>query len=106
MDMKDFYQRMKELEKSIPGAYVVIVSLATPDGGREGQETEVPKSVAARLVLDKKARLATEEETEAFEVRKQEEREKAEAASREERLPVSTTRADPQIKPSRGGQKK
>jgi hypothetical protein len=106
MDLKDYYQRMKELEESIPGAHVVIVSLATPDGGRQGQETEVPKAVAARLVLDKKARLATEEETRAFEVRKQELRVAAEAAIQAQPMQFVPACGDAHTKPGRGGQKK
>jgi len=38
------------------------VSFETPDGGRSGVRTEVPKRLAAKLVVEGKARLASEKE--------------------------------------------
>jgi hypothetical protein len=66
MDMRVFYQKIRELENAIEEDSVVTVSLSTPDGGKEGVLTEVPKRVAARTVVEGKARLATQEETAAY----------------------------------------
>jgi predicted Zn-dependent protease len=63
MDLKIFFQKLKQTEASIAEAHVVVVSLETPDGGRAGVRTEVSRGLAARLIVEGKARLATAEES-------------------------------------------
>lgn len=63
MDLKSYYQKLRELEGALPSDYVVVVSKETPDGGRAGTLTEVPRRLAAKLILDGAAELATEEQT-------------------------------------------
>jgi hypothetical protein len=63
MDLKLFYQKLRKLEQEIADPHVVVVSHETPDGGRAGQRAEVTRSVAAKLILEGRARLATAEET-------------------------------------------
>jgi hypothetical protein len=62
MDLKVFYQKLRKLEQEIGDPHVVVVSHETPDGGREGRKSEVPRNVAAKLILGGRARLATPEE--------------------------------------------
>jgi hypothetical protein len=62
VDLRVFYQKVRQLEKEMAGSHAVVVSNETPDGGRSGQATEVPKGVAARMIVEGKARLATAEE--------------------------------------------
>lgn len=93
MDLKAFYQKIREVEASIEGEYPVVVSLATPDGGKEGTLTETPRGLAARMVVKGQARLASEEEAMEFrDLRAQAKRlaEQAAAASRLQ-LTVLTT---------------
>jgi len=66
MDLRVYYQKLRQVESSISEPYVIIVSNATPDGGRAGALTETPRRIAARLILDGTARLAKEEEASAF----------------------------------------
>ena len=66
MDMRVFYQKIRDLEKAIEEDSVLTVSLSTPDGGKEGVVTEVSKRIAARAVVEGKARLATKEEAALF----------------------------------------
>jgi len=66
MDVKAYYRRIREIEASLPGEDVLVVSLATPDGGREGLRVEVSPFEAARLVVEDRARLATKEEAAAW----------------------------------------
>ena len=66
MDLKVFYQKLKQIEGEITETHPVIVSQETPDGGREGVKTEVPRAIAARMVAEAKARLATSEEASDF----------------------------------------
>jgi hypothetical protein len=63
MDLRAFYQKLRQTEASIGEAHVVVVSLETPDGGRVGVRTEVPRALAARMVVENRARLATPEES-------------------------------------------
>jgi len=64
MNLKIHYQKVRDIEQSLPEPDVVIVSQETPEGGREGVLTEVPRHIAARLVVEGKARVASEEEAE------------------------------------------
>jgi hypothetical protein len=64
MDLKRYYQRIREIESTIADAFTLVVSIETPDGGKPGTLTEVIRKVAAKMVVDGVARLATAEETE------------------------------------------
>ena len=66
MNMRQFYQKIKEVEGSILTAELVIVSNDTPDGGKAGVKSEVKRSVASRMIAEGHARIATEEETQTF----------------------------------------
>lgn len=76
MDLKLFYQKLRKIEQEITDPHVIVTSEETPDGGRAGQKVEVSRSIAARLILEGKARLATSEEASEYRVA-------AEAALRE-----------------------
>ena len=62
MDLRMFYQKLRKIEQEIADPHVVVVSNETPDGGRAGQKSEVSRNMAAKLVVEGKARLATPEE--------------------------------------------
>lgn len=62
MDLRIYFQKMRAIESGIPEPFVVVSSLDTPDGGRAGRLTEVARVVAAQLVVEAKARLASDEE--------------------------------------------
>ncbi len=66
MDLRAYYRKIREIEAAITERFVVIVSLATADGGKADVRTEVPKHVAARTIVEGYARLATGGETLAF----------------------------------------
>ena len=66
MDLRAFYQKLRKIEREIADAHVVVVSHETPDGGRPGQLAEVSRAIAARLILEGRARLATSEESAEF----------------------------------------
>lgn len=63
MDVMGFYRKIRQLEKEIEGDHAVVVSNETPDGGISGRTANVPKAIAARMVVEGKARLATPEES-------------------------------------------
>ena len=83
MDLKAYYRKMRNIEKELSEAFVVVKSLATPDGGVAGRLTEVAREVAARMLADGIAELATKEEVAAFR------QQLAEARKREEQKRVS-----------------
>jgi hypothetical protein len=66
VDIRIFFQKMREVEASLPTPYVLVVSLDTSDGGKAGTKTEVTREVGAKLIVDGKARLATDEELELY----------------------------------------
>jgi hypothetical protein len=85
MDLRVYFHKIKQLEEAIEGAYAVVVSHETSDGGIPGVMTEVTKLSAATLVVEGKARLATKEEAESFQetkVRAKEESDRAALAGR------------------------
>ncbi len=71
MDLRTYYRTVREIEAGIPGECTVIVSRATADGGREGVLTEAPRAVAARLIAEGAATLASVEQAAAFRERMQ-----------------------------------
>ena len=66
MDLQMFFKKKREIESSIATPFAVVMSLDTPDGGRGGRVTEVNRGRAAQLVLEGRARLATEEESRGY----------------------------------------
>lgn len=66
MDLRVFFQKLRKIEQEIIEPHVVVVSHETPDGGREGQLSEVSRSIAARLILEGHAHLASAEQTAEF----------------------------------------
>ena len=62
MDLRAYYRKLREAEAQLEGEEFVMVSLATPEGGKEGVRTEVTRGVAARLLAEGRARLASAEE--------------------------------------------
>lgn len=66
MDLRAYFQKIRSIEAAIAEEFVVVVSSEGPDGGRNGQLTEVHRPVAAKLIVDGKARLAEAQEAEAF----------------------------------------
>lgn len=89
MDLKVYYQKIRELERSIKVAHPIVVSQETPDGGTAGIKTEVPAHVAARMVVEGRARLASDEETSEFIEEKTEAKRIADQLEASKRLQVT-----------------
>ena len=103
MNVKAYYQKIRELERALTDSFVVIVSHDTSDGGKGGLLTEVPKHLAARMIADDRAHLASEDATLQFRVKSVEAKRTAEElllANRRQVRPVpaselrSSTRID------------
>ena len=85
MDLLAYYEKIRKIEALIEAVFAVVTSRATPDGGRAGVMTELPRSAAARLIADGKADLASAEESAQF-------RAEAEARWKEAQLNVADRR--------------
>ena len=77
MDLRVYYQKIRKMEAELADPYVVIVSRETPDGGKAGVRTEVARGLAAKLIVEDQAVLASGEEEAHF--REEMERQRAEA---------------------------
>lgn len=66
MDLKLYYRKIHEIEAKFTDKFPIVVSHETTDGGKEGIKTEVPRLVAARLIVDGQARLASADEANEF----------------------------------------
>lgn len=60
MNLRAHYQKVRELQETLVEPFLVLRSHTTPDGGREGVLTEVPRHLAAEMIADGRARVADE----------------------------------------------
>lgn len=101
MDLQAYYRKIREKEAELAGDSVVVISLETTDGGRAGVSTEVRKGQAARLVVDGKARVASEEEAAGFRAEQAARHEEAEEKAAMARVQLAVM-AEGQIKKGKG----
>jgi hypothetical protein len=66
MDLRAYYKKVREADETLTGEDIVVVSLDTPEGGKAGVRTEVPRAVAAKLLAELRARVASPEEAREF----------------------------------------
>ncbi len=66
MDLRLYYEKIRAMEAKLTDEYPVVVSNETTDGGKDGTKTEVPRKIAARLLVDGVARLASKEEVKVY----------------------------------------
>jgi hypothetical protein len=72
MNLKSYYQRIRDVEHTLTTPFAVIVSHETPDGGKDGLLTEVSSPLAARMIADGRAHLASEDAVREFQQKKAE----------------------------------
>jgi hypothetical protein len=85
MDLRSYYKKLREAEATLTAEHLVMVSLETSEGGKAGVRTEAPRAIAAKLIAEERARVATEEEAREFHEANREARvahEEVEAAKR------------------------
>jgi hypothetical protein len=66
VDLKQYFRKIREIEAGIGEPYPIVVSRETTDGGKAGMLVEVPRTVAAKMIADGRAVLASEEEKELY----------------------------------------
>jgi len=89
MDLRVFYQKLRRAEQEIADPHVVVISYETPDGGKAGQRTEVSRFVAAKLLVEGRAHLASAEEAAAFRAAAEQARQVAEQRALAQKIQVN-----------------
>ncbi len=89
MDLRAYFQKIRETEASLPERDVVVVSHETGDGGKAGIYTEVPKAVAAKMIVDGAAELPSAEDSASFRQAQAAAKEQVEADMAAMRVPLS-----------------
>jgi hypothetical protein len=89
MDLRLYYQKIRDTQAEIGQAFPVVVSHETPDGGKAGTLTEVPAVVAAKMLVDGIARLARQEEAEEFRLARVAAKQAVEAAMEASKVQLS-----------------
>jgi len=93
MNLKKFYQRIREVEAAVLDAFPIVVSAATPDGGKAGTLVEVSRALAARMIVQGLAQLAEEAEAKLFRTVKAEAKKAAEEAAAAAKLQLTVMTA-------------
>ncbi len=96
MNLKSYYAKVRETEASLDGPDVLVISLATPDGGKPGVKTVTSRRVAAQLIVEGKARVASEEERAMWEEEESARREEAKRDELAQRIQVQLV-SDPEL---------
>jgi len=94
MNLKEYFNEIYIQEVSIEDEFVLVISLATPNGGKAGVVSEVSRATAAKMIVDKTARLATPEETEEIRERQLEAKRQKDTAVIQARLRLAVQAED------------
>jgi hypothetical protein len=89
MDLRQYFRKIREIENNMPEPHVFVTSLETPDGGKAGVVTEVPREIAARMITEGRALLSTKAERDDYLERQKQAREAAQRAELAQKLQVT-----------------
>ena len=99
MDLRQYYKKLHELESKMPEAHVLVMSVETGDGGKEGVITEVPRRNACQLILEGRARRADQKEEDDFRAQESLRRDEFERSKAASRMQVQLVNAE-MLKPA------
>jgi hypothetical protein len=94
MNLKVYFQKVREIEMNLLEPSVVMVSHESPDGGKAGVRTEVPREIAAKMIVEGRARVASAEEASEFHHVKSEAKRLADQEAAANRMQVTVVPAD------------
>ena len=83
-----YYQKIRETAQKLAD-FPVLSSLESPDGGRPGVLSETTRAIAAKLIVEGKSRVTTDEEAQEFRVQKAEAQRVAEQMDASRRVQVT-----------------
>ena len=66
MDLRLYYQKIRDAAAKIEEEFPVLVSRETGDGGKAGTLTEVPRRIAAKMVVEGIAQVASPAQKQSF----------------------------------------
>jgi hypothetical protein len=88
MDLRTYYTKIRQAEELLTGEHIVVVSLETSEGGKPGVRTEVPRAIAARLIAEGRACVASDDEALEFYEKHRESKERIDQEEAARRLQV------------------
>ncbi len=89
MDLRHYFRKIREIEATIAEPHTFVTSLETSDGGRAGIITEVPRYLAARMIVEGCATLTSDAERQQYTDQQKAARESAMRAEAARRLQVT-----------------
>jgi hypothetical protein len=102
MDVRQYYRKLREIESGIAEAYVRVTSLETSDGGKPGVVSEVSREQAAKLIVEARVMISTDDEQKAFFAKHAAEKKAFEKAEMARRLQVTIVSAPDEKEPKAG----
>jgi hypothetical protein len=94
MDVKTYYQRIRDMEATIATPYTVVISQSTDDGGKKGVLTEVSRHLAAKMVVEGSATFTPADQVAAFQQAKESAYKAAQEAAASSKLEVTMVSSD------------
>jgi len=94
MDLKTYYQKIRDTEATISAEYVVTISKATDDGGKSGVAVEVTRQLAAKMLVEGSAELATAAQATAFQQQQAAAQKAAQTAASAAKVSVTMVSSD------------
>jgi hypothetical protein len=89
MDVKQYYRKVQEIESGLQDNCPILVSLETPDGGKAGVLSAVPRAVAAKMIVEGRAVVASPAQKQQFADQLQTAKRAAEKAELSRRVQVA-----------------
>ncbi|MBM3734880.1 MAG: hypothetical protein FJW39_03765 [Acidobacteria bacterium] len=89
MELREYYRAIRAMEESIQQPWVITVSFTTGDGGRAGVMTEVSRATAAKMIVESRARLASDDEASEYRESIRESRQRIEQEEAKKRVQVT-----------------
>jgi hypothetical protein len=94
MDLRAYYQRIRDAAAAIEEPFPIVMSLATADGGKEGMPIEVTRQLAAKMMVEGSARLASAAEARQFREQQAEAKRLADQAAAAARVQLTVLTTD------------
>ena len=102
MDLKAYYQKIRDIELDLMHGCAVVISLETPDGGAAGVKTEVTARIAAKMIVEGRVRPANAEEAREFHEQKLEAKRVADHLEGSKRMQITVV-SESDLRALRGG---
>lgn|SRR5437764_6940505 len=89
MDLKQYFRKIRQIEAGLIDRFPLVVSLETSDGGKAGVLSEISREQAAKMIVEGRAVLASEEEKELYRKQQAKAKQAADKAELAKRVQVA-----------------